>query len=114
MKALSENSTPKIRTQKHIKTGRLYETIYIRSKPIFLFEREWLYPNGIKEIPLDLPLKFDAEALAVWYMDDGGRNSIYGSGMVIDVSSYSWQDRNILQKMLFSLFDFSCSIRKKC
>lgn len=76
----------------------------MRSKPVFLKERDWFYPNGVKIIPPDLHLSLDPEALAVWFMDDGGRNSARGSGMVIDVSNFSIECRRSLQKMLFDLF----------
>jgi hypothetical protein len=104
MGAVSEKFQPKVRKQIHSKNGKTYETLYVRSKPIFLKERAWFYPNKEKIVPRDLHLFFNAEALAVWYMDDGGRNSARGSGMVIDVSNFSEPCRIYLQTMLFDLF----------
>jgi hypothetical protein len=44
----------------------------------------------------------DAKGLVVWFMDDGGRNSEYGSGMVIDISSFASEFVNIETREAFS------------
>jgi hypothetical protein len=41
-------------------------------------------------------------------MDDGGRNSIQGRGMVIDVSCYSFNDQLFLKNMMENIF--SCQV----
>jgi LAGLIDADG DNA endonuclease family len=73
-------------------------------------------PNGIKTVPQDLHLSLNAEALAVWFMDDGGRNSAFGSGMIIDVSNFSKSCQLSLQKLLLKNFHlettFMCDQRK--
>lgn len=40
-------------------------------------------------------------------MDDGGRNSQYGAGMVFDVSSFSKNDRTTLAQVLNNRFDLA-------
>jgi hypothetical protein len=109
MEAVTATFEPKVRQQTHVKTGRIYETLYVRSKPIFQKERKLFYPNGVKIIPQDLHNSFDREALAVWYMDDGGRNSAYGSGMVIDVSGFSQECREYAKQMLLDLYGLETS-----
>ncbi len=39
MGALSEKFQPKVREQRHSKTGKIYQTLYVRSKSIFKKER---------------------------------------------------------------------------
>ena len=46
-------------------------------------------------------------------MDDGGRNSISGRGMVIDISSFSRQDECILQNMMLSKFLCDVSFHRR-
>lgn len=41
-------------------------------------------------------------------MDDGGRNSIKGRGMVFDVSCYSLNEQNLLKDMMQNTF--SCQV----
>jgi LAGLIDADG DNA endonuclease family len=73
-------------------------------RTIFKKERNLWYPNGVKTVPQDLHLFINAEALAAWFMDDGGRNSAFGSGMIIDVSKFSKSCQLYLQKLLLKNF----------
>jgi hypothetical protein len=105
MGVLPAGSIPKRRKLKpHKISGKCYETYYIRSKPVFLHEREYFYFSGSKEVPTNLCDRFDAEALAFWFMDDGGRNSSKGSGLVLDVSGFSLESQHLLKDILDSNF----------
>lgn len=88
MKVLSANSKEIDRIQIHSKTGKAYKTLYVRSQRVFKVERKLFYPDKEKKIPLGIEQWLNEEALAFWFMDDGGRNSKYGTGMVFDVSSF--------------------------
>ena len=108
-KVLPANSKAIYKTQIHSKTGRAYTSLCARSQRVFKVERKLFYtekekriplPNGSDCIPLDIEQWFNEEALAFWYMDDGGRNSKYSAGMVFDVSSFSENDRATLAQVL--------------
>jgi hypothetical protein len=111
---LPNKALVKRRVQNHKKSGKCYETVFIRSKNgIFLPERQYFYSSGKKEIPADLALYLTAEALAVWFMDDGGRNSAYGSGLVIDISGYSPKSQEILSSTLYSQFKLETTFHRR-
>lgn len=46
-------------------------------------------------------------------MDDGGRNSKYGTGMVLDVSSFSENDRATLAQVLNNRFDLATTFHNR-
>lgn len=104
---------PVKRTRLIEKSGNDRNSIYLRSKPIFLGERDYFYPFEKKQIPVDFGSRLDAEALAVWFMDDGGRNSGRGSGMVIDVSGYSEECRVRLKQILTSKFGLETTFHRR-
>lgn len=107
-------SLPRMRTQKHPKTNKLYRGFYVRSKTgLFLSERDYFYSSGTKVIPADIGSFISEEALAVWFMDDGGRNSSVGRGMVIDVSGYSPKSQEILQMVLHSKFNLETTFHRR-
>jgi len=107
MKVLPANSKAIYKTQIHSKTGKSYTSLCARSQRVFKVERKLFYPEKEKRIPLGIEQWFNEEALAFWYMDDGGRNSKYGSGMVFDVSSFSENDRATLAQVLNNRFDLA-------
>lgn len=100
MKVLPANSKVIYRTQIHSKTGKVYTSLCVRSQRVFQVERKLFYPEKEKRVPLGIEQCLNEEALAFWYMDDGGRNSKYGTGMVLDVSSFSENDRATLAQVL--------------
>lgn len=111
---LPEDSKPQKRSQKHKRSGKTYEVISLRTKHgAFLEERNFFYSSGIKEIPSTISEIFHEEALAVWFMDDGGRNSAFGAGMVLDVSGYSPESQQVLQEMMHSKFQLSTTFHRR-
>lgn len=45
---------------------------FTKASKYFRVLRRWLYPNGMKKISRFLLDKLTLEAIAIWYMDDGG------------------------------------------
>ena len=64
-------------------------------------------------MPTNLCEHFDAEALAFWFMDDGGRNSAKGSGLVLDVSGFSVQSQHLLKDILDSNFGLETTFHRR-
>jgi hypothetical protein len=87
-----------------LRTNNVYTKLTITTLSHFLFLRNFFYPNGIKIVPKDLIPFFNAESLAFWYMDDGGRNSIHGRGMSIDISCFTIWDQELLKNMMETKF----------
>ena len=113
MKVLSANYKVICRTQIHRKTKKAYTTFCVRSQRVFQVERKLFYPEKEKRVPLGIEEWLNEEALAFWYMDDGGRNSQYGAGMVFDVSSFSKNDRATLAQVLNNRFDLATSFHNR-
>jgi hypothetical protein len=122
MKVLPANSKAIYRTQIHSKTGKAYTSLCVRSQRVFQVERKLFYPEKEKRIggaaaphfvPLGIEQCFNEETLAFWYMDDGGRNSKYGTGMVLDVSSFSENDRATLAQVLNNRFDVATTFHNR-
>ena len=122
MKVLPANYKVIDRTQIHSKTKKAYTTFCVRSQRVFQVERKLFYPEKEKRmkwgavaplIPLGIEQWLNEEALAFWYMDDGGRNSQYGAGMVFDVSSFSENDRATLAQVLNNRFDLATSFHNR-
>ena len=113
MRVLPANYKVIDRTQIHSKTKKVYTTFCVRSQRVFQVERKLFYPEKEKRIPLGIEQWLNEEALAFWYMDDGGRNSQYGAGMVFDVSSFSENDRATLAQVLNNRFDLATSFHNR-
>ena|SRR6478672_4174201 len=113
MRVLPTNYKVIDRTQIHSKTKKVYTTFCVRSQRVFQVERKLFYPEKEKRIPLGIEQWLNEEALAFWYMDDGGRNSQYGAGMVFDVSSFSENDRATLAQVLNNRFDLATSFHNR-
>ena len=82
------------------RTKREYVSWRFYTKAIFPTYRQWFYPNGRKVVPaciaqlLTTPL-----ALAVWFMDDGGRGARTPKGMIISAAGFSKADSVIATAM---------------
>ena len=95
------------------RTNQVYEKVSITTLSHFLYLRNYFYKNNIKFIPSDLPNYFNEEALAFWYMDDGGRNSKYGKGMVLDITCFTLNDQFILKNMMEIKFNCQVTFHKR-
>ena len=108
--AVTPGLKPSLYSRKDNRTGNTYTKKSFWSLPIFIQERSYFYSQNIKHIPCDLDLYMNAESLAFWFMDDGSRNSSFGKGMVIDVSSFVNEDHIKLQQILFDKFMLETSL----
>jgi hypothetical protein len=67
MQVLPLQSVPKLRVKKRNKTNSIhyYETLYFRTRAVFLKERALLYSHGVKTISKQVCDLLDAQTLAV-------------------------------------------------
>lgn len=72
--------------------------------------QEAFYKNGVKQIPVELlPVFLNAQALAVWIMDDGGR---VGHGLKIATHCFKYDDLFKVQLFLQKKYDLTVVIHK--
>jgi hypothetical protein len=92
------------RTQKQTKSCRFFTSgIYKRERALF-------YPSGKKVIPAQLPQIIDPLALAIWFMDDGGRGS---NTAIIDVTAFTNDERIFLRDDVFKgVYNLKTSLHK--
>lgn len=55
---------------------------FSKASKYFRVLRHWLYPNGVKKISRFLLNKLTPEAIAIWYMDDGGLSPMIRHGRI--------------------------------
>lgn len=92
-------------------------SLQTKSLPFFTTLHDRWYLDGHKVLsPHDIKL-FDAESLAILYMDDGslikhnGRNKD-GYGIMLCTQSFSWADNNLLRDFIAARFNIHFTIRK--
>lgn len=95
------------------RTKKTYISWRFYTKPTFESLRELFYPKGKKVIPQDgKQFKLSPLALAVWYMDDGGRGARTPKGMIISVRGYGEDDRKFLRRYLEQRFNIKVNLHK--
>lgn len=100
-------------------TGKEYGRYIMETKshPFYTELRKEWYPDGKKIVPEKWMKYLDAEALALWYMDDGclgftkrtlvdGNRSISGRRVSLSTYSFSYEDNKLLSDTMFDRFGF--------
>lgn len=84
------------RSRLDIRTKNIYKSVIIYSKQIdFKNYRELFYPEGKKEISLDVLLKLKEQDIAIWFCDDG--NLYYnGNNCHLTLATDKYRDKNEL------------------
>lgn len=70
--------------------------------------RDYWYPDGIKIVPEDLEL--NALSIAIWYMDDGSKNS-KSNNCYFATDGFSIKDVEVLQNILLKQFNIESTIQ---
>jgi hypothetical protein len=95
----------------HPVSGRRTQSVRFYTRAVFRIEREAFYSEGVKRVPIDIGRWLDPLALAVWYMDDGGRGGRTPLGMVWNIAPYLPADRELLQAALFERYGIQTTIQ---
>lgn len=103
------------RPQIHRRIGKGNRIRYgIRFKLYSFSSLNWLYDafyvDNVKRIPPQIGEWLDAQALAIWLMDDGGG---VGSGVCLATHCFSFQDQQLLQKTLLDNFNLITSLHRE-
>jgi hypothetical protein len=95
------------RTRKTYRSSRFY------TKAVLKHFRSDFYPDRKKIVPSHLGTMLDPLAVAVWFMDDGGRGARTPRGLVFNTSCFSAQEQVFLQKLFLDLFGVVTSIHQR-
>lgn len=95
-----------------VRTNKTYRSMRFYTKAVLKNFRNDFYCGRKKIIPNNIADLIDPFAMAVWFMDDGGRGARTPRGLVINASSYNKQEREKLQLVLAEKFGLNTSIRK--
>lgn len=105
---------PKVYIRKPDKrTGKTYSTIQFKTLnfPCFNMFHDMFYKHGKKIIPSDIVKFLTPRALAIWIMDDGGKNS--SNQTILHTRSYSYNEVLILQEALKLNFKLKTNLYEK-
>lgn len=94
------------------RNAKTYASLRFYTRAVFVEERTLFYFEGDKRVPSDIEDRLDPLALAVWYMDDGGRGGHTKLGMVWNVSSFPTQDREALQGGLLDRYGIKTTVQR--
>ena len=118
LKSLTTGKGPQVATRKriHLKTGHITHTQSSRFDTRHLF-REWkpvFYQEGVglHGEPVDFSERLDAVALAIWFLDDGGRSSSVKTGVFLTVDSYTSFEITRIQETLENKFQIKTKKQK--
>jgi hypothetical protein len=103
---------PKIVRRADGRTGKVYCSVRFYTRAILKEFRSLFYAEGRKVVPEGIAEMLDPLALAVWFMDDGGRGAHTPKGLVINTSCFSVEEKSILQEALAKRFGIETSVHK--
>lgn len=85
----------------------------IRFKLYSFSSLNWLYDafymDKKKRVPSQIGEWLDAQALAIWIMDDGGK---VGSGVGLATNCFCFEDQQLLQKALLENFNLTTTLHR--
>jgi sRNA-binding regulator protein Hfq len=90
--------------------SKTYQSLRFYTRAVLKELRFEFYRDRRKVIPARIVEWFDPLALAVWFMDDGGRGARTPKGLVINTSGFSADEQLLLQRALAERFGVSVSI----
>ena len=92
------------RTAKTYRSVRFYSRTVLRSfRDVFYRDRRKIVPDGIGTL-------LDPLAVAVWFMDDGGRGGNTPRGLVFNTSGFSADEQIVLRSALKQRFGIEANI----
>lgn len=108
---LAPPSTLKTVTRVNKKTKKNTQSLRFFTKSLFKEQKKLFYDQNVKIVPSNLFSIIDAQSLAVWFMDDGGKggNSVQGL-VVVDVSSFTPLEHALIQRVLLDKFHLKTSL----
>jgi len=94
------------------RTNKTYRSMRFYTKAVLKELRSSFYRDRKKIIPSNLGDLLDPGAVAVWFMDDGGRGARTPKGLVFNTSCFSAEEQVSLQSVLAEKFGVQVSIHQ--
>ena len=94
------------------RNGKHYWSLRFYTRALFREQQKDFYVEGIKRVPPQIADWLDPLALAVWFMDDGGRSGQKRQSMIWNVASFNSEDHDRLQKALLNLYGLETTIQR--
>lgn len=95
------------------KDGRVSYELVTCYHGAFRFYAQQFYTNKKKHIPVLFSKMIDADALAIWFMDDGSRKSAKHKTFIIHTLGYSFTDLERVRVGLRKVFDLEVDLHKQ-
>src|SRR5262245_21036075 len=94
------------------RTQKTYRSLRFYTKAVLKSFRDGFYQDRKKIVPANLGDILDPLAVAVWFMDDGGRGARTPRGLVFNTSCFSAGEQVFLKNILFTRFGVVTSIHQ--
>ena len=94
------------------RTMRTYRSMRFYKKSVLSDFRDLFYADRKKVLPSSLGELLDPLAVAVWFMDDGGRGARTPRGLVFNTSCFHRDEQVLLQALLREKFGIEVSVHR--
>ena len=94
------------------RTGKTYRSMRFYTKAVLREFRDVFYSDRRKVLPVNLGALVDPLAIAVWFMDDGGRGARTPKGLVFNTSSFTAPEQTQLRSVLAERFGVVASTHR--
>ncbi len=106
LKSLTTGKPPSLVKRLDKRNGKETHSSRFYTRALFHHWRPHFYhENGVKKLPENFEECLDSTALAVWFLDDGGRRSDVQTGVFLTVHNYTLNEIKSIQRTLFTRFD---------
>jgi hypothetical protein len=95
------------------RTEKTYRSMRFYTKAVLKDFRASFYQDRKKVVPNNLGDILDSLAVAVWFMDDGGRGARTPRGLVFNTSGFSAEEQVFLKRILVDRFGVHTSIHPR-
>jgi len=104
--------SPKMVERYDRRTRKTYRSLRFYTKAVLKQYRDDFYQDRKKRVPSHLGAVLDPLAVAVWFMDDGGRGARTPRGLVFNTSCFSTEEQVLLQTIFRDRFGVVTSIHR--
>ncbi len=94
------------------RTNKTYRSMRFYTKAVLKDFRNSFYRDREKIVPSEIGNILDPLAMAIWFMDDGGRGARTPKGLVFNTSCFSMDEQVVLQSVIAEKFGVKVSIHK--
>ena len=103
---------PKVIERRDSRTARTYRSMRFYTRSVLKSFRDRFYADRREVVPSSIGDLLDPMAVAVWFMDDGGRGARTPRGLVINTSGFSREEQSLLQNVMKAKFRIDVSVHR--